>query len=238
MGLSTEASERLNLQLPDLASASCLDFSLTSDLSSSGLLSDNIGKQIERRMLETAHVRSEGIGSLFASYGSSYMKDDSIFVVAGTLRKVVANDVRFGVEIEHLRAPSNQPPPPADYKPISEMLEITSTLLGESAVNCQAQFGYELEDTLQSRIKLPSPMLLGGQNKDYGLTHIESAVFSRRENEGVEHTIEVIPMDDDRILHIVAFRANIVVNLENLGALFNMLVHLSQDLLDIRKEIP
>ena len=238
MAPSPEASERLNLQLPDLVAANCLGFSLASDLSSSGLVSADLGRQIEERMLETAHVRPKDDDGLMAEYGSVYVRENSTLVAAGTLLKVVDDDVRFGVRIDHHQTPSDQPPPPDNYKPLSELLDITCTLLGDSVVKCQAQFEYILSDAIQSRVKLPAPLLLGDQNEDYGMTHIESLVLSRRANQGVEHTIEVIPSGDDRIMHMVAFQANTTVSEDNLNALFNTFVQLSQQLLDSRSEMP
>ena len=189
-------------------------------------------------MVETAYVDFGDDEGISANYGSVYVRDDATFVVAGSLLKVVDDDTRFGVEVEHRQTHSDQPPPPDAYKPFSDLLEITSTLLGSSVVKCEAQFEYDLGDAVRSRVKLPAPLLLGGSSEDYGPTHIESMVLSRREGHGVGHTVEVKSAGGDRIKHTVVFWAKTVVHEVALNSIFDMLAQFSQHLLEFKREAP
>ena len=214
----------------DLVTADCLEFTLTTDFSSLETVSDEVADQLQERMQETDCEEVELIGGTVAHYGTALRVDNVTLIHAGVLTRLTDEQGRkFGVTVMFKQI-EEAPTPPLSMKPFADLLEVTSSSLGVIRLGCKAEFSYEEQPSLRSRIQLPSPLLLGRPDDFYGFTHIESVCLSQRKNGAVTHRVEVSE-DDDRILHTVHFLANLPMTEESLQGMFEISSKLSRSLL-------
>ena len=123
------------------------------------------------------------------------------FSVSRRLRRDVPN---YTLSINNDRASDRLPPPPRDYRPVSVLLEAAPDLFGTVDVRCNAVFEYSESNGFRSKIIYPLPLIV--QDDGDGITHIESAEFSRRDAEGIQHRILVVNSEDsDSFIHSVNF---------------------------------
>ena len=210
----------------DLVSANCLEFMLTA---SSKPVSDEITKQVTARMQETACQEIPLLGTA-AQYGSIYSNGLGPVVAVGSIFESTKDDAHeFGATALFRQAEGEAPTPPDTWKPFSDLLEV-ATLLGALDFQCEAEYVYELSPGLQSRIDLPSPLLIGRPDDFYGFTHIESATLSKREGKAVEHSVQVAS-GEGRISHKVRFVAGMAMEEEVLRDVFDISARLSTSLL-------
>ena len=136
----------------------------------------------------------------------------SRYVIRGTIHKVQGVIVRiedgeesnFQVSIAVTRASSSLPRPPRTMRPVSRLLEVASDLFDKVNASCTASFEYKSSEGYRSRVVLP--IVLPIEPDRSGVTHIESAQFSRRDGDSVEYRVAVLPSDDfDGFLHVVNF---------------------------------
>ena len=231
-----EAMSALSFNPPflDLASANCLEFTVTGILEEIMPVPDESANQIKERMQETDCQEAEPAGGTMAHYGSVYTEGDSVLVCAGGLLSVTGDEgTKFSPTIL-FRLTNDQPVPPSSFQPFSELLEVMAPLDAVRFV-CDAEYNYDLGPNLQSRIELPAPLLLGRPDDYYGFTHIESATLSQRtagevEHGEVEHRVTVM-RNGDQISHSVTFMVDLPVTQENLRSVFDISTQLSKSLL-------
>ena len=159
----------------DILGSSCRELTIEASWFN---LSPDMDQRAQLLMQKVKPITYEDPPRLAVEYGDvRYEEDGTSVMVQGSL-------VRFEPEGESasffahiaLTALDRQPDPPPDrLSPFDGLLEITSECLGESEITYTAVFIYKLDESLLSRIQLPSPLLLAtNPGQEFGLTHIES----------------------------------------------------------------
>ena len=203
----------------DLLGSTCDELSITT-------VTPSVGRaDIARRMLEMMQAaphkfqfaRQRGFG---VQYGSLQDREDGTFLTlqgqAAYIGDEDGGDPNFGISIEVEALDKKPAPPPEEFGPFRDILGI-SELLGDVQGSCRAQFIYKLDESLESRILLPSPLLFSVGQNPFEFTHIESVVLSRRDADGSYHTVEVLhDPDGGHLAHIVSFSFNGPLTLEGL----------------------
>ena len=119
-------------------------------------------------------------------------------------------------------------PPPREMRSVNDLIEAASDLFGHIEVSCSALFEYERERGFASRIHFPAPMIV---QDDGGITHMESALFSRRDADGIQYSIAVGNTDDGSgIAHSVDFKTIVSLDQDQTRALFNNAASISSRL--------
>ena len=110
--------------------------------------------------------------------------------------------------------------PPRSIKPVSLLMQAATTKFAPTAAECSAVFEYNQLEGWTSKLQLPSPVI--AQVDPYGITHIEMAEFSNRDDDGVNYRIEV-RQDEERgvISHTVRFEQPLDWSRRSLQRLFN-----------------
>ena len=135
-------------------------------------------------------------------------------------RKEKDGNTTFDIGITIRKAPDVLSRPPREIKPISLFIEALPELFGCVDIEVSATFEYEDSDEKTSRFSFPMPLLV--QAEGAGVTHIESAQFSRRENDEVKYNIAVVvPLDSRSFAHIVDFKSNSEINYTSIRKLFH-----------------
>ena len=166
-------------------------------------------------VVDYAHVQGRGEEGALAIIGSLFRHEPG--ADGATLLSFLISCLNLDEQPE--------PPPKEKFSPLEDLLEITRQL-GEVEVKCRASFAYSMD---VSRIRLPSPLLLGG----LGATHIEAVVLSRRTPEGeMAHTIEVQQGADGSVAHTVTIEARGVVTWQGLRNLRAIVEESSTTLLE------
>ena len=165
-----------------------------------------------------------------AVFGSRTRNRDVLHRVRGRLT-VTRNSTNLSVElmvssdrVENLR------PPPRQYRPVSLLVEASSNLFGPIEVNCNAIFEYDQKHGHRSKISFPVPLMM--QEDTEGVTHIESAQFSRRDKDEIDYTIIVMdPEDSDSLMHSVTFKSTLVLSRDSVKGLVDRARLISTQLL-------
>ena len=129
-------------------------------------------------------------GTTVAVFGSK-------FVIAGINHRAVGNlsvtprDDNLGVGVWMLlnKVDSSLSRPPRGFKPISVLTAALAQMFDPASVNCNATFGYDLAKGYKSKITFPMPLIIPGDPE--GITHIESAEFSSRDDDDIRYRIFV-----------------------------------------------
>ena len=217
----------MRLELPE---AKCREISFSCEFTGS----EDVDSHIKLLTKETQLVRPEDQDLETALYGSIYEVDDITIAVAGNLlRDEGDSHTSYWFVIKYLVGDSDLPPPPEEWKPVTDLLQLLSGLLDEVMIECEATFVHELGDGVRSRVALPSPLLLADQSSTPNLTHIESVVLSRREQDTSTHTVEVIPIEDgSSILHVVNFTLSSTLTWGSVRQMFELAGLLSMSLIE------
>lgn len=169
--------------------------------------------------------------TLAAFYGSISRAGGIAHRVSATLAKQPSYGDRSDVSLMVVSERDEEVvPPPREMRSVNDLIEVASDLFGPVEVSCNASFEYERELGFASKIHFPVPMIV--QDDADGITHIESARFSRRDAEGVRYWIEVAESDDGaEITHSVDFATAVSLDQDRIRALFNNAVSISSRLI-------
>ena len=119
--------------------------------------------------------------------------------------------------------------PPRGSPSIHRFLQGARSLLGEQSFRCDIVLEYPRDQGVRQFFPLPVALMNPGPA---GITHIESAMFSKRSDDEREFTIHVFPPDDDDPLtHIVSFEENCVLSRASIGRVVDKAQTLSSALL-------
>ena len=132
----------------------------------------------------------------------------------GSLFRSVDNADSYSIRIlvESVKATDNLPRPPAEFKPVSTLIEAIPHLFGPIRVNCDVIFSYDDVQNYISRISLPAPLMIQ-ENSKFGATHIERIQFSRRTSDEVEYRVSLSkPENSPSFIHAVNFKSTIDLN--------------------------
>ena len=156
------------------------------------------------------HETEDGDGErTVAIFGSKFTVSDITHRAAGNL-SVARRDSEIAIAIRLLnnRAPASLGRPPRDIKPLSLLLTAAKQLFEPKEVNCTATFEYSPENGYTSRVAFPVPLAISENSP--GITHIERAEFSSRDDGGLHYRVFVSPdAERDTITHMVRFESTI-----------------------------
>ena len=202
----------------------CLSFSVFSQFTASAE-KDAVIQAFMERTLTRSNEGDDG-DVLTAFYGSVSQADGIAHKVSGTLTKRSYSD-NGAVSLELLSERDEEStPPPREMRSVDDLIEAASDLFGPIEVSCIASFEYERERGFSSKIHFPVPMIV--QDHPDGITHIESAQFSRRDADGIRYWIAVLQSDDgEEITHLVNFETTVRLDQDQIRALFNNAVSIS-----------
>ena len=140
------------------------------------------------------------------------------------------SDLRIRLSVSSARASDNLRPPPREFRPVSRLVETSGWLFGPIDVSCSAVFEYERKQGYQSKISFPIPLMFQGEEN--GLTHIESAQFSRRDNDEIDYQVVVMNREEsDSLIHSVSFKSNLELSLISVRGLVDKARSISTQLL-------
>ena len=124
-------------------------------------------------------------------------------------------------------------PPPRGLRSVSYLIEAAPDLFGPVEVNCDALFEYERARGFTSKIRFPIPLMVAQDAPD-GITHIESAQFSRRDADGVQYLIAVGESDDGAgIAHSVDFETATRLGQSEIRDMFDRAANVSRWLVSL-----
>ena len=217
----------------DLMGSACESLSITT-VSVSTVRDDKTRRLLDIMQAVPHKVQFRDEKGLGVVYATLQDREDGTFVaLQGRLACLEEeNGVwRFGTRIDVTVVDERPPPPSEEVSPFDRLLE-TSALLGEGQVNCEVHFTYDLDESLGSRILLPSPLLLSVGQSPYDLTHIESVVLGRRTPDGLTHALEVLfDPDTSTVAHIVRFSFSLALTMQSLRAIRALAERISRSLL-------
>jgi hypothetical protein len=168
------------------------------------------------------HDPDEGIeegGHRTALFGSRTRTGGITHQVVGTLVLTPREgDLRVELSVSSVRSPGDLGPPPRSFRPVSVLVQATTALFGPIGVNCHAVFEYDQRQGYRSRVTFPFPVMF---HEDIGgITHIEGAQFSRRDDNGIEYEIVVANREDsDGFVHSVSFDSNLELSINSIRGL-------------------
>lgn len=206
----------------------------------------SVDQEADRQILAVmqqaeGHIEYGFDKGLSVDYIDVHDRANDAVMLHGSLLRIEPKDggVSFGVHVSATAIQgSSDPPLEAKVRPFGDLLAIADQHFGEIQAHCEAQFVYQLDDSLGSRVQLPSPLLvMVGLSPAFGVTHMEAVTLTRRTDEGISHTIQVEMGDDGKsVRHLVAFEAKQALTLQTLHDTRTITEHLSRMLLEQRRQ--
>ena len=197
----------------------CVHFSLSSEFT----VSPDRDADIQTLMNQTHTHGPVGNGerTQVAFFGSrSKVSGVTHMVVARLAKMPQDNALNYSLTITSDRASDTLSSPPKEIRPVSRLIQSASRLLGTINVSFDTTFEYDHAKGFRSKISFPIPLMV--QEEAAGITHIESAEFSRRDNDDIEYKVLVsTPEGSDSFLHFVDFRSAIELNPNSIRGLLD-----------------
>ena len=218
---------KMRLNLPHYR---CVHFELSSEFTVSMDRDDEILSLIHQTHNSPPTADSDGVPRT-AIFGSRTKAGGITHRVRGRLTKTpLPTELGIALFVSISRTSDKLRPPPKSIKPVSLLLEASSTLFGPISLSCRTTFQYAQRLGYKSKISLPIPLMI--QEDKYGITHIESARFSRRTNDNMEYQIVVQRREaSDTFTHIVNFDSTLELSLYSARTLLDKARSISTQLL-------
>ena len=214
----------------NLPSRNCVRFSVFSQFS----VSKERDAEIQEFMDRTLTGLEEGDDGIIvtALYGSVSRAGGVAHGVRAALTKESReNDIVVSLMAVNERDEGSAPTP-REMRSVNYLIEAAPDLFGPVEVNCGALFEYERARGFTSKINFPIPLIL--QDAPDGITHIESAQFSRRDAGGVQYLIAVGESDDGAgIAHSVDFETTAILGQSEIRNLFDRAANVSMRLVSL-----
>ena len=158
-------------------------------------------------MMETMNISPESDEHDAAVFGSRYTVRGTVHQAQAIIgRHLENNEAEYLLLIEYEIAPEDLPRPPREIRSITRLADVSEDVLGELEIDCNATFVYDTQDGFHSRVSLPAPLLLTQQDNPGSMTHMESVRLSRRIENQIIHSVEIIPSEDgSSVTHIVNY---------------------------------
>ncbi len=187
----------------DLPRYNCTAFSVSSEFT----VSTEDDAAIQALMMETMNVSPQSDDHVVAVFGSRSTASGVVHQTQGLLARHHEEDkAEYLLMIECEVAPEELTRPPNEIRSVTRLIDVSTEMFGELEIDCNATFIHDLQDENQSRVTLPIPLLLAEQDDPIGMTHIESVRLSRRVEDRVTHSVEIIPSEDSSsVTHIVNY---------------------------------
>ena len=151
-------------------------------------------------------------GTRVAFFGSRSRVKGITHKVLGSLERAPReNGLGFTLSITYARAYDSLPSPPREMRPVSLLVDAASRLFGPVSVTCSTVFRYDQTEGFKSKISFPMPLIV--QDETDGITHLESARFSRRDSGDIRYWISVSNSEDtESFSHSIDFESTLVLN--------------------------
>ena len=218
----------MNLNLPRF---NCTYFRLNGEYP----VSEDRDTGIQSLMTKThCHYDDDGVPQV-ALFGSKFTTGGIVDRGEGALHRIGQGDnISCRLRITSERAIGELSRPPRDYRPVSDLIDSASELLGNINVRCHAIFEYARSDGYKSKVQWPIPLILPDGE---GVTHIEGAEFSRRDGDDVEYRILVTNSEErDSLIHAIHFERTLELNRDSIRDLRNRSRSISTRLLTRPKD--
>ncbi len=166
-----------------------------------------------------------------AVFGSRFTIDGRLFQSRASLSKTKQGD-DTGLELRFVSnpAPEGLSRPSRQVRSVTMLVDSIAGLFGAAEVSCDARFEYDASSSMRSGLSLPIPLLAPVVPE--GVTHIENAEFSRRDDHGIQYRIVVLNVGDSgALVHAVHFESEIVLNRGSIRQLLNRAHAISNQLL-------
>lgn len=197
----------MKLNLPNY---SCTRFQVRADFAVSADRYPAIRTIMEQTENHTHDSRLPGEGDTsVAIFGSKFVIGGVNHRAVGNLSATQRNDSwGLGIWVLLNKAGNDLPRPPRNLKPISVLTAAAASTFDPASVACSATFEYDTAEGHRSSIALPIPLIVSGEHE--GITHIESAEFSSRDENSIRYRISVRQSANfDTIVHTVDFESTI-----------------------------
>lgn len=202
------------MNLLDLLPPDCLQLQLNNEQINASDLPAGALEQI-RNLVQGTNLLTEG-DRVVARYGSMSVENGQPVAFQGLLTLSLNDDNSLlDLDVELGLVSQEQREPPETFKPLADFLEVTECL-GELELSCSAVFVHKLNANAESRLALPSPLMVADLMNPFGPTHIEAVVLSRRTSEGLAYTMEVGKLPDDMFRCEPALKSRLLITEENL----------------------
>ena len=187
----------------DLPRYNCVSFELHGEFTSSEDCDALFQDLMERTYVQQMENATAAV------FASRYTVQGTTHRVQGALiRTEDDEESKLQLSIIFVLAPSSLSRPPRDIRPVSLLIGVAPSLVDEIQVDCSASFKYETSDGYRSKVTLPIALPIESDHS--GVTHIESAEFSRRDGDNAQYRVAVFPPDDtDAFQYIVGFDDNL-----------------------------
>lgn len=139
---------------------------------------------IERISAES-HSHSKDKVLQFAMFGSVYTANKVPHVAEAQIERV---DSEYHVEFTYLVEKRSRPP--KDVKAVWKLAALLAEEPKDCLLECHARFRYDEKDGWRSAIEIPMPVPVSDQ-RVRPFTHVEAIRFSRREQENIDHSIQI-----------------------------------------------
>lgn len=177
------------------------------------------------------HGEDDGEITSVAIFGSRSLAGGITHQIVGNLvRRKREADVSYRLAISNSRASDALSSPPRALKPVSLLIEAASQVFGTIKIDCDFRFEYKHTLGFKSKISFPIPLVL--QEETVGITHMESAQFSRRHNDDIQYRVLVANSENnDEFSHWITFEDTLVLNQNSVRKMFARARSISTQLL-------
>lgn len=195
----------MRLNLPNVH---CREFSVESNFVVPKSTYEAIGQLMEGTLVHS-HGPDDDYpeATVVAVFGSTFTVDGMLYRARANLSSSDRqDDVSVGLRIVHDKAPTGFARFQRGVKPVSMLVDAAAKLFGSIEFTCDALFDYDESSEYRSSLPLPIPLL--APEAPGGVTHIENAEFSRRDDTGIDYRILVLnSSDSSSVVHAVHFES-------------------------------
>ncbi len=218
----------MRLNLPN---QNCIIFRMISQFTAPKEKDAEIQAFMDRTMTRQDEDDDGGI-IVTAAYGSVSRSGGIAHRISAVLtKKSRENGVAMTLMAESERDEGIEPPP-RGMRSVNYLIEAATDLFGPIDIACHALFEYERARGFKSRMRFPVPLIM--PDDPNGVTHIESAQFSRRDADGIVYTIAAgEPNEGVGIAHSVDFEATVNLGHNQVRELFDSAASISMRLVSI-----
>lgn len=215
----------------NLARHHCVAFRINSEFRVAADRDENVQALMDRTTTRVHVHVGDDEESKNALFGSRYKSEEVTYQSLGLLSRIMSDGVgHYTLSITYNLASNELPRPPRRVRPVFLLLADAGHLFGELEVNCAARFEYDQTQGFRSKITFPVPLVL--PEPSAGVTHIEGAEFSRRDDDGVQYRIQVGDLEDvDLVVHSVVFESTLELNPSSVRGLLEKARSISSRLL-------
>lgn len=208
----------------------CIAFSMVSQFTAPKEKDAEIQAFMDRTM--TRQDEDDDGVLVTAAYGSVSRSGGVPHRVSAVLTKKSREDGVAMTLMAEIERDAGIEPPPRGMRSVNYLIEAASDLFGPIDVACHALFEYDSALGFKSRARLPIPLII--PDDPNGVTHIESAQFSRRDADGIVYTIAVGEPDDGAgIAHSVDFESTVSLGHSQVRELFDSAISISMPLISL-----